>query len=144
MEKRRVLFICTGNTARSILGEAILRHLADDRFEAHSAGTVPSEVRPETLAVLDEAGIDTAGLHSKSVDEYLGKIFIHEIITVCDDAEKNCPRVWPLGGERSHWSVADPAGVHGDGEERMEAFRRTRDDMKARIEAWIARQDGVA
>lgn len=143
MDKRRVLFICTGNTARSILGQAILRELAGDRFEAHSAGLAPGKVRAETLAVLKEAGYDVTGLRSKSVDEYLGKTFIHYLITVCDDAEKNCPHVWPLGGERLHWSVADPASVPGDEVERLEAFRRARDDMKALIEVWIAGQDEV-
>lgn len=143
MEKPRVLFVCTGNTARSILGEAILRQLAGGRFEAHSAGMSPGEVRPETLAVLEEAGFDTTGLRSKSVDEYLGRVAVSYVITVCDDAEKSCPRVWPQGGERLHWSVADPAAVHGEGDERLEAFRRARDEMRARIEAWLAEQDAL-
>ena len=138
MEKRRVLFLCTGNTARSIMGEAILRQFAGERFEAHSAGLSPSEVRPEALAVLEEAGYDTEGLHSKPVDEYLGHMFIHFLITVCDQAEKNCPRIWPQGGERIFWPVEDPAVVEGDDPERLETFRAARDDMRARIEAWVA------
>ena len=138
MEKRRVLFLCTGNTARSIMGEAILRQVAGESFEAHSAGLSPSEVRPEALTVLEEAGYDTSGLHSKPVDDYLGHMFIHFLITVCDRAEKNCPRIWPQGGERIFWPVEDPAIVEGDEAERLEAFRRARDDMRARIEAWVA------
>jgi arsenate reductase len=138
MEKRRVLFLCTGNTSRSIMGEAILRQVAGDRFEAHSAGLSPSEVRPEALAVLGEAGFDTSGLHSKPVDDYLGHMFIHFLITVCDQAEQNCPRIWPQGGERIFWPVEDPAIVDGVEATRLEAFRRARDDMRARIEAWVA------
>ena len=137
MEKRRVLFLCTGNTARSIMGEAILRHIAGDRFEVHSAGLEPSSVRPETLRVLEEDGYDTDGLHSKPVDAYLGQMFINYLITVCEQAEKNCPHIWPPGGERIFWPVEDPATVEGDETERLGAFRRARDDMRTRIDGWL-------
>lgn len=138
MAKQRVLFLCTGNTSRSIMGEAILRQVAGDRFEAHSAGLNPSEVRPEALTVLKEAGYNTEDLHSKPVDEYLGHMFIHYLITVCDHAEKNCPRIWPAGGERIFWPVDDPAIVEGDEATRLGAYRRARDDMRGRIELWAS------
>lgn len=135
---QRVLFLCTGNTARSQMAEAILRARAPERFEAHSAGLQPSEVRPEALAVLREAGIATEGLRSKPVDEYLGKVHISYLITVCDHAEKNCPRIWPQGGERIFWPVDDPARVEGSLEQRLEAFRRARDELTQLIDEWIA------
>jgi len=141
MDKERVLFLCTGNTARSIMGEAILRQLAGDRFEAHSAGLSPSEVRPETIAVLQEAGYDVSGLASKPVDDYLGHMFVHYLITVCDHAERNCPRIWPQGGKRIFWPVDDPALTEGSEDDRLDAFRAARDDMEARIEGWLAEAD---
>lgn len=137
MERRRVLFICVGNSARSIMGEAILRQLASDRYEVHSAGLSPTAVRPETLTVLQEAGFDTQGLQSKCVDEYLGRVFCHFVITVCEEAAEGCPRVWPPGGVPLSWPVPDPALESGDEEQRMQAFRRARDDLRARIEGWL-------
>ena len=92
MGRKRVLFLCTGNTSRSQIAEAILRERASDRFEVHSAGVRPSTIRPETFEVLLEAGIPTDGLMSKGVDGFLGAVFLHYLITVCDDAEEKCPR----------------------------------------------------
>lgn len=137
----RVLFLCTGNTARSQMAEAILRQRAGDHFEVHSAGLDPSGVRPETLAVLEEAAIPTDGLYSKGVEEFLGKMLVNHLITVCSDAEERCPRVWPVGGLREHWSITDPAAVAGAEEERLEAFRRARDEIARRIEEWLAGRD---
>ena len=97
MDRKRVLFLCTGNTSRSQMAEAILRDRAGDRFEAYSAGLRPSAIRPETLLVLNEAEIPTDGLTSKGVDDFLGTMFVHYLITVCDKAEEECPRVWPQG-----------------------------------------------
>ena len=144
MNPVRVLFLCTGNTARSQMAEAILRHLAGDRFEVHSAGLQPTEVRPEALAVLQEAGISADGLRSKGVDEYLGKMHIHYLITVCDHAERNCPRIWPQGGVRVFWPVDDPATVEGTEAERLEAFRRARDELAVLIDAWLTDYDSRA
>ena len=144
MEKRRVLFLCTGNTARSIMGEAILRSMAGDRFEVYSAGLTPSDVRPETIAVLEEDGYDTSGLHSKPVDEYLGTVFLHYLITVCEQAEENCPRIWPQGGMRIFWPVSDPAKVDGDEQMRLAAFREVRDDMRLRIDEWVSALPAVS
>ena len=138
MDKPRVLFLCTGNTARSQIAEALLRNRAGDRFEVHSAGLEPSEVRPETLTVLGEAGISAEGLRSKNVTEYLGKVHISYLITVCQSAEEHCPRAWPVGGRRLFWSISDPARVQGSQAERLDAFRRARDEIGRHIDAWLA------
>jgi arsenate reductase len=137
-DQQRVLFLCTGNTSRSQMAQAILRDRASERFEALSAGLDPSEVRPEALAVLEEVGISTEGLRSKGVDEYLGHMHIHFLITVCDHAEKNCPRIWPQGGQRVFWPVDDPAKVEGSEEARLAAYRQARDELTQLIEEWIA------
>src|SRR5664280_2052023 len=95
MEKLRVLFLCTGNSARSQMAEAFLRKYAGDRFEVHSAGLEPKDLNPLTVRVMEEAGFDMSGHRSKGIGEYLGKVLFQYLITVCDDAEKNCPTVWP-------------------------------------------------
>lgn len=91
----RVLFLCTGNSARSQIAEAFLRKYAGDRFDVHSAGLKPAGVNPFTIQTLQEVGIDISDQTSKGVDAYLGKVLFHYLITVCDDADKNCPTVWP-------------------------------------------------
>lgn len=133
--RERVLFLCTGNSARSQLAEALLRHHAGDRFDAHSAGADPIAVRPETVAVLQEHGIDTTPLRSKPIDEYLGKVHFQYLITVCALTEEHCPRIWPGASNHLHWPVDDPALVDGDG--RLEAFRSAGDDIEKRILAWL-------
>ena len=107
---KRALFVCTGNKARSQMAEGLLRHLAGDRFEVHSAGTQPSGLAEETVAVMREIGIDTSGQRSKHVDEFLGQTFDY-VITVCDSARQACP-VFPGEGQRLHWDVEDPAIRH--------------------------------
>lgn len=138
MDRKRVLFLCTGNTSRSQMAEAILRARAGDRFEAHSAGVRPSSVRPETLQVLFESDIPTEGLRSKGVDDFLGSVFLHYLITVCDEAEEKCPRVWPQGGTRLFWPIDDPGCVVGSEDEVLQAYRRARDELSARIDEWLA------
>ena len=120
----RVLFVCTGNSARSQLAEALLRRLGGAAFEAYSAGTQPHGVNPYTVRVLAEAGIDWTAARSKSVDEFLGQPFDY-VITVCDRARQVCP-VFPGAGVRLHWSLADPAEVVGTDARTLAAFRRTR------------------
>ncbi|MDO8879411.1 MAG: arsenate reductase ArsC [Coriobacteriia bacterium] len=139
MDRTRVLFLCTGNTARSQMAEAILRDRAGERFEVHSAGLEPSAVRPEAIAVLEEVGISADGLRSKGVEEYLGRVHISYLITVCSHAEEHCPRIWPQGGERIVWPVDDPAVVDGSEEQRRVAFRHARDQLIRLIDEWIAR-----
>lgn len=118
----RVLFVCTGNSARSIMAEALLRHHGGDRFEVHSAGTEPRGVNPLTLRVLAEAGIDAGDARSKSVNEYLGETFDH-VVTVCDEARQVCP-VFPGVHESLHWGYEDPADAEGTEEERLAVFRK--------------------
>jgi arsenate reductase (thioredoxin) len=117
----RVLFVCTGNSARSIMAEALLRHHGAGRFEASSAGTEPRGVNPLTLRVLEEAGIDATGARSKSVTEYLGETFDY-VVTVCDEARQVCP-VFPGVHESLHWGYQDPAEAQGTDEERLAVFR---------------------
>ncbi len=121
----RVLILCTENSARSQMGEAILRHLLGGGVLVVSAGIQPSAVNPLAIEALREAGVDTAGLRSKPVDEFRGQEF-EAVITVCDGAREACP-VFPGRGVRVHYNVPDPAGVEGTHEERLEAFRRARD-----------------
>jgi len=118
----RVLFVCTGNSARSVMAEALLRHHGGDRFEVYSAGTVPRGINPLTLRVLAEAGIDASWARSKSVDEFLGQSFDY-VVTVCDQARQVCP-VFPGVHESLHWGYEDPADATGTEEERLAVFRR--------------------
>lgn len=131
----RVLFVCTGNSARSLLGEALLRHRGGGDFEVHSAGTEPKGVNPLTIRVLTEAGIATDGLRSKSVTEYLDERFDY-VITVCDDARQACP-AFPGVHESFHWGYDDPAAVEGSEELRLAAFRRTMTAMGERINQFV-------
>jgi arsenate reductase (thioredoxin) len=118
----RVLFVCTGNSARSIMAEALLRRQGRGRFEVFSAGTEPRGVNPLTLRVLAEAGIDASAARSKSVQEYLGQPFDY-VITVCDQAREACP-VFPGGRQTLHWGYDDPAEATGTDEEKLVVFRR--------------------
>lgn len=127
-EVKRVLILCTGNSARSQMAEGLLRHDAGDRFEVASAGTCPSRVRPEAVAVMREVGIDISGQRSKSVDEFAGQKFDY-VLTVCDRARETCP-VYPGHKNRIHRSFDDPAVVRGSEEERLAAFRRVRDEIR--------------
>ena len=133
--KKRVLFMCTGNVARSQMAEGLLRHLAGDRIEVFSGGVIPSYVRPNAITVMKELGIDISGHRSKSVNEFIGTPFDY-VITVCDYAAQRCP-TFPGDGERIHWSIEDPV-VIGDDEAQLEAFRTARDDLRGRIEAFVA------
>ena len=118
----RVLFVCTGNSARSIMAEALLRHHGGDRFEVHSAGTEPKGVNPLTLRILAEAGIDASFAKSKPVNEFLGQPFDY-VVTVCDQARQVCP-VFPGVHESLHWGYEDPAEAQGTEEQRLAVFRR--------------------
>jgi arsenate reductase (thioredoxin) len=133
---KRVLILCTGNSARSQMAEGLLRHEAGDRLEIFSAGTRPTTVRPEAIAALAELGIDISGHRSKSVDEFAGQPF-DVVITVCETANEACP-VFPAGTQRIHWSLEDPAAVQGSDEERLAAFRRIRDQIHQRLKSFAA------
>ena len=140
MDKQRVLFLCTGNSARSQIAEAYLRKYGGDRFEAHSAGLEPKGLNPFTVKVMDEVGIDVSGQTSKGVETYLGKVLFQYLVTVCDDADKNCPTTWPGVNTRMHWSFQDPAAVEGTDAEKLATFREARDLIEAKIKTWLAEQ----
>jgi len=134
-ERKRLLFLCTGNSARSQMAEGLLRHEAGDRFEVFSAGTHPSLVRPEAIAVMNEIGIDISGHRSKSIDEFKSQE-LDTVITVCDNAKETCP-VFPGKTQRLHWPFEDPASVQGTEEDRKDAFRKTRDRIHGRIMVFL-------
>lgn len=131
-DRKRVLILCTGNSARSQMAEGLLRHLAPDRFDVASAGVSPTQVRPEAISAMREIGIDISGHYSKSVDEFAGQEFDY-VITVCDNANEQCP-VFPGNTKRIHWSFDDPAKAGGDEEARLATFRRVRDEILERLQ----------
>ena len=128
--RSRVLFLCTHNSARSQMAEGLLRHLAGARFEAFSAGTEATRVRPEAVETMREIGVDISGQESETLGRYLDEPFDY-VVTVCDDASEACP-TFPGAKWRLHWSLSDPSGV--EGRERLPAFREARDGIRARIE----------
>jgi len=131
----RVLFVCTGNSARSIMAEALLRKHGGSRFDVRSAGTEPKGINPLTLRILAEAGIDASWARSKSVTEYLGQTFDY-VVTVCDRARQVCP-VFPGVHESLHWGYEDPAESTGTEEERLAVFRRVFLQMGERINQFV-------
>jgi arsenate reductase len=133
--KKTVLILCTGNSARSQMAEGLLRHDSGDRFEVASAGTRPSRVRPEAIAVMKEIGIDISGHRSKSVDEFAARDFDY-VLTVCDHAQESCP-IYAGHGNRIHHSFPDPAAVEGSDEERLAAFRKVRDEMRQYLRVFL-------
>jgi arsenate reductase (thioredoxin) len=137
MEKQRVIFLCTGNSARSQMAEALLRKAGGDRFEVYSAGLQPKGINPLTIQVMEEKGFDLSGQRSKGVQEYLGKVLIQTLITLCDDAEKNCPTVWPGVNTHLHWSFEDPSAFEGTEAQKLEKFSQIRDGIEKRINAWL-------
>ena len=131
----RVLFLCTHNSARSQIAEALLRRDGGDRYEAFSAGTVATRVRPETVEVLGELGIDWSAARSKTLAEFLDQPFDY-VITVCDDARDACP-VFPGARRMLHWNLVDPSAVEGTPEDRLAAFRATVEDIESRLGSFI-------
>lgn len=140
--KTRVLFLCTGNAARSQMAEAILRRIAGDRFEVFSAGIEPKEIHPLTMRVMREANYSLAGQYSKSLDEYLGKVTFDYLITVCAQADQNCPTMFTGYAHRLHWFFDDPAAQPGTEEEKLAKFREVRDQIEEQVRAWIAELGG--
>lgn len=131
--KQRVLFICTHNSARSQMAEGLLRSLAGDRFDAFSAGTEATEIRPLAIRAMNELGIDITGQHSKTVSRYLNEPF-DMVITVCDAADEACP-IFPGAVQRRHWSFEDPSKATGSEAEQLTVYRRIRDEIRERIES---------
>ncbi len=136
--KAKVLFLCTGNSARSQMAEALLRHYAGDSFEAYSAGLDPKGLNPFTIRVMEELGLDLSGHRSKGVREYLGHINFGYLIIVCADAEEKCPVVFVGVSQRLFWPFEDPAAFDGPDEAKLAKFRAVRDQIDARVRAWLA------
>ena len=138
--KQSVLFLCTGNSARSQMAEAFLRRYDNEHFEAYSAGLEPKGINPLTIQTMQEIGYDLSGHRSKGVKEFLGPVFIHQLITVCDNAEKNCPTAWPGVIKKTHWSFEDPAAFEGSEEEKLAKFREIRDQIEQKVSNWVKAQ----
>ena len=135
---KRVLFVCTHNSARSQMAEGLLRHYSGDRFEAFSAGTEPGSLHPLAVRAMAELGIDISDHSPKPVDRFLDQSF-DLVVTVCDQATETCP-VFPGATRHLHWSFEDPSHVEGSEEERLEVFRRVRDEIEARIRRFTSEQ----
>jgi arsenate reductase len=131
----RVLFLCTHNSARSQMAEALLRELGKGRFETCSAGTEATRVHPLAIRAMADVGIDIAGARSKHLAEYLGQHFDY-VITVCDSANESCP-VFPGDPQRIHWSFEDPSAAEGTEEERLKVFERVRNEIMMRLRTWM-------
>jgi arsenate reductase len=138
MARRRVLFLCTGNSCRSQMAEGWLRQIAGDGAEVQSAGTKPAGLNPMAVAVMREAGIDISGQRSKHVDELAQRDFLF-VITVCDSAREACP-VFPGALYQLHWSFDDPAAAAGTEAERLAVFRRVRDEIQSRVREFAGRE----
>lgn len=139
--KKRVLILCTHNSARSQMAEGLLRHMAGDRFEVASAGTEQTRVHPLAIAAMREAGIDISGHSSKTLDAFMGARFDY-VITVCDRANESCP-AFPGGTQRIHWSFDDPSAATGADAERLEAFRTVRDAIHQRLCSFASDELGL-
>jgi arsenate reductase len=136
--KHKVLFLCTGNSARSQMAEGLLRHLVGDQMDVFSAGTKPSTVNPLAIRVMQARGLDISHHRSKHLDEFRSQPFDY-VITVCDNAAESCP-VFPGPAQRIHWSFPDPAAVEDDEATRLQAFRQIRDALEAQLRDWLAAQ----
>jgi arsenate reductase len=138
---KRILFLCTHNSARSQMAEGLLRALGANQFEVASAGTEQTRVRSEAIAAMRELGIDISGQTSKTLERFLGADW-DEVITVCDSANESCP-IFPAARKRRHWSIDDPSRIRGSEEDRLAAFRRARDELRGRIETELLPTSGV-
>ena len=131
----RVLFLCTGNSARSVIAEALLREMGRSDFEVYSAGVAPKGINPYTRRVLAAEGIDTSWAESKHMSQFEDQRFDY-VITVCDDAAEQCP-VFPGDPQRIHWSFKDPAAAEGTDIEKLAAFQTTAREMRTRLSLFI-------
>ena len=132
---KKVIFLCTGNSARSQMAEGLMNHLSHEEWKVQSAGIFPSYVHPLAIRVMEEIGIDISQQTSKSMNQFLNEVFDY-IITLCDEAAQSCP-TFPGQGKRLHWSFQDPAAAIGTIEERLAVFRRVRDEIKRKIEEFL-------
>jgi arsenate reductase len=136
-EKLKVLFLCTANSARSQMAEGLLRHLAGGGFEVHSAGLESRGLHPMAVQAMAELGIDISDQTSKSLRVYMGHVHFNTVITVCANAEDQCPAPLWSNGEKMHWPFDDPAAIEDDATARLETFREVRDAIRERISQWL-------
>jgi arsenate reductase len=139
MPKKSILILCTGNSARSQMAEGLLKHMCAGKYDVYSAGTEPSEVRPEAVAALRELALDISDYRSKSVDEFAGKD-IDYVLTVCRNARRNCP-YFPAKTNTIHKSFDDPAAVEGDEATRLKAFKKVRDEINMYLSEFLKHID---
>jgi arsenate reductase len=132
-----VLVLCRQNSARSQMAEAFLRKHGGARLQVYSAGVESSEIHPLTVRVMQEAGLSLAGQRSKSVREYLGKLAVHDLVVVCAETERECPKLFPGVLRRHFWPFPDPAAVQGSPDEKLAAFRDVRDRIERRVLEWL-------
>jgi arsenate reductase len=137
MSKTKVLFLCTGNSARSQIAEAFLRKYGGNEFEAYSAGLEPKGINPYTERVMEEVGVRLSGQYSKHVKEYMGKVYFGYLITICDEVEESCPTTFPGIFQRLHWPFEDPAAFKGSEDEKVAKFREVRDQIEQHIKTWL-------
>mgnify|MGYP000862460553 CR=1 FL=1 len=137
--KPKVLFVCTRNSARSQIGEGLLRHMAGDRFAVFSAGLQAApEINPFAIEVMAEIGVDIRGQRPKATKEYMGRLQVDVLITVCAETEEDCPRaLWTGKTLRPNWVTDDPSAVQGSDEDKRRAFREVRDILRGKIEHWL-------
>lgn len=138
MDKANVLFLCTGNSARSQMAEAFLRKYAGDRFEVFSAGLDPKGINPFTIQAMDEIGIDIRSQTSDPIKTYMGRMNFRYVITVCAHADARCPAPLWHRGTKLHWPFDDPAAATGTDDQISETFRQVRDQIEAKIKTWIS------
>jgi arsenate reductase (thioredoxin) len=141
MEKIRVLFLCTANSSRSQMAEALLRKYGGDKYESYSAGIESKGLNPLTVKVMEEIGIDMGGHFSKPLSEFIGKMDFDYMVTVCANADEKCPSVISGIGQRLHWFFDDPASAEGSEEERMKEFRRIRIQIEEKVKNWLSTQE---
>ena len=137
MTKPQVLILCTGNSCRSQMAEGALRSIAGDRLNVFSAGTDPQPIHPLAIQVMQEIRVDISGQQSNHVDKYLGESLAY-VVTVCSNADENCPAHFVGAPQRMHWPFEDPAKFKGTQEETLVQFRKVRDQIVARFEQWVA------
>jgi len=140
MKKTKIIFLCTGNSARSQMAEAILRKMAGDYFEVYSAGFEPKKIHPMTIKVMEEDGYDLRSHASKSLEHYLGKVHFGIIVTVCSNAEKLCP-TFPDVSTRLFWDLEDPAAYMGSEEQKLNKFREIQDVIKEKLKKLLMERD---
>ena len=142
MDKPSVLILCTANSARSQMAEALLRDKSADALDILSAGTDPAvRVNPTAVEVMREIGIDISQAQPKDLGQFLGQTHFHHVITVCHDAEGRCPTVWPGLATREHWPIEDPVAFQGDSEATLTKFREVRDELSRRLDLWLVWRD---